>query len=354
MTISYWDEWCTGAVNLADYCNIVGFWECAFFGVNNPDDRETGCRNIVTYQQRKTIARYLCEAQEEIEDELNYTLVPAWQVDEEQVYRAPIITDWGKVISGGVRGDDELPNNPQAVNNAADPGIVTVNDPAVLEIDSIDEVMVYYPDTDFEIIPDAIDITGQILTINIPWCRAVDIDDIDTPIAGLDYNTPANFQLTVDVRRIYNDESTQSELVDPHNCGSLCASGNCSEHTHTGCIYVRRKHEGIIDALPATYSGGVWTAGSCTRRYSSVRLNYYAGLDPITRQLQDATIRLAHSKMPQDPCGCDPVKYLWNRDRNVPEVMSVEQLNCPFGSSDGAWLAYKWATSVKLVKMGIY
>ena len=166
MTISYWDEWWTGAVNLADYCNIVGFWECAFFGVNNPADRDAGCRNIVTYQQRKTVARYLCEAQEEIEDELNYTLIPAWQVDEEQVYQAPMVTDWGKVISGGVRGDDELPGNPQAVVLGTDPGVVTINDVAVLDINSIDEVMVYYPDTDFEIIPDAIDITGQIKTQN--------------------------------------------------------------------------------------------------------------------------------------------------------------------------------------------
>ena len=350
MTISYWDEWCTGAVNLADYCNIVGFWECAFFGVNNEADRDAGCRNIWTCQQRKMVARYLCEAQEEIENELNFALIPSWYVEEEQIYRLPMVTTWGKVISGGVRATEDIALT-EAVDLTADPSVVG---PVATTVTDIDEIKIYYPGTDFEIIPSAITIAGGNVTIEIPRCRMVAYDELETPVMGLDYDNDANFQDEVDLIRVYNDESIQSELVDPHNCGSLCASGNCSEYTHTGCIYVRKKHEGIIDALPATYSDGVWTAGSCTQRYSSVRLNYYAGLDPITKQLQDATVRLAHSKMPQDPCGCDPVKYLWDRDRNVPEVMSMEQLNCPFGSSDGAWWAFKQATSVKLVKMGIF
>ncbi len=352
MTISYWDEWCTGVVNLVDYCNIVGFWECAFFGVKNADDIESGCGGILTYRQRKMIARYLCEAQEEVELELNYPIIPTWFIDEQHDYRIPIVTRWGKIISGGIRGDDALPGNPQTLSNA-DPAVITINDPAVLDIDNIDEVKVFYPDTDFEIIPDAIDITGEILTINIPRCRAVDLLLIDTPVIGLDYTIDANFETLVDVRRIYNDTSTQAELVDPHNCHAACHSANCSEYTHTACIYVRKPKLGVVDVMPATYADEAWTAASCARRYSLARLNYYAGLTPITKQLQDAVIRLAHSKMYQQPCACDPIKSLWSRDTNVPEVLSPEQLVCPFGSSDGAWWAWKQVQSVKLRKMGI-
>ena len=350
MTISYWDEWCTGAVNLPDYCNIVGFWECAFFGVNNPDDTAQGCRSIWTYNQRKMVARYLCEAQEEIENELNFHLLPSWDVEEEHEYQAPMVTTWGKVISGGIRATEDIALA-DAVNHGADPAVIG---PTATTVTDIDEIKVYYPGTDFEIIPSAIEIAGGFVTIEVPRCRMVRDDLLDTPAVGIDYATVADFQQTVDLVRVYNDESTQSELVDPHNCGSVCVSRNCSEYTHTGCIYVREKKLGIVDAMPATYSGGAWTAGSCARRYHSVRLSYYSGLTPLTKQLQDAVVRLAHSKMPQDPCGCDPVKYLWERDRNVPEIMSVEQLNCPFGSSDGAWWAFKQVSSVKLVKMGIF
>ena len=352
MTISYWDEWCTGAVNLVDYCNIVGFWECAFFGVNNAADVESGCGGILDYRQRKLIARYLCEAQEEIEEELNYPIIPSWFTEEEHNYRIPIITRWAKVISGGIRAADELPGNPQALTNA-DPAIITINDPAVAEIDSIDEVKVYYPDTTFELIPSAIDITGDILTISIPRCRAVDLTLIDTPVIGLDYTVDGNFETQVDVWRVYNDPSTQAELVDPHNCSLGCSSGNCSEYTHTACIYVKKARLGVVDIMPATYADEAWTKASCARRYHIARLNYYAGLIPITKKLQDSVIRLAHSKMSKMPCACNPIKALWERDMVVPEVLSPEQLLCPFGSSDGAWWAWKQVQSVKLRKMGI-
>lgn len=351
MTISYWDEWCTGAVNLVDYCNIVGYRECAFFGVAFDADVAAGAR-ILTYGQRKMIARYLCEAQEEVEDELNYAIIPTWYTVEPHDYRIPIVTKWGRVISGGVRGETDIALA-QAVVHAADPAVITINDPLVADIDSIDEVMVYYLDTDFEIIPDAITIAGNILTINIPRCRMVGFANLDTPEAGVPYGTVADFQQTVDVKRIYNDLSTQAELVDPHNCNSLCSSGNCSEYTHSGCIYVRKPAIGVVDALPATYSSGAWVAAGCTRRYSLARLNYYAGLTSLTKKLQDAVIRLAHSKMYQEPCGYAPIKGFWDRDTNVPEVLSEAQANCPFGSSDGAWWAWKQVQSVKLRKMGI-
>ena len=345
---TYIAEWCTGAVNLADYCQIVGYPECGFFGVRNDDEIAAGCRVIWSRIQREQVARYLCEAQEEIEDELNYPLMPTWFTNEHRDYKIPIITKWAKVIAGGIRAIDGI--EPDAVmDHSADPARVTVT----TIITNTDEIKVYYPDSTQDIIPSRIVADGVDATIYIPRCRMVRSDLLDTPEVGLDYDDPSQFQQTVDIMRVYNDVSTQAELVDPHNCNSLCSSGNCSEYTHTACIYTRRGDLGILDVLPATYSAGAWAASSCTRRYTLARLNYYAGLTPITKKLQDAVVRLAHSKMHQDPCGCDPVKGLWNRDQLVPEILSPEQTLCPFGSSNGAWWAWRQVQTVKLRKMGI-
>ena len=78
-----------------------------------------------------------------------------------------------------------------------------------------------------------------------------------------------------------------------------------------------------------------------------MRLNYLSGMDPTSPQAEDAIIRLAHSKMPEEPCGCSVAQRLWKRDRSVPSLLTAERLNCPFGLSDGAWIAWKFAMALK-------
>jgi hypothetical protein len=76
-------------------------------------------------------------------------------------------------------------------------------------------------------------------------------------------------------------------------------------------------------------------------------------LTPLTRQVEDAIVRLAHSKMPDEPCGCDMLQRHWKRDRNIPQVLTRERINCPFGLSDGAWFAYRQAATLKIWKASI-
>jgi len=78
-----------------------------------------------------------------------------------------------------------------------------------------------------------------------------------------------------------------------------------------------------------------------------VRVNYYDGKQYLSRQMEDAIVRLAHAKMPDEPCGCDVAQRMWKRDRNVPEVLTRERINCPFGMSDGAWIAWQFTRSFK-------
>ncbi len=183
-------------------------------------------------------------------------------------------------------------------------------------------------------------------------------DYVDNPTAGIDYDTISNFLSTVDVKRVYNDPSTHADLVWPHagSCAGVpgCSCPTCSEYALTGCIYIRNAELGIVDVLPATYSSGAWsrTGTACCSKPERMRLNYRAGMNPTTTQAQDAIIRLAHSKMPEEPCGNNSVIAAWARDRNVPEALTRERLNCPFGLSDGAWIAWRFTQSLRIVRMG--
>jgi hypothetical protein len=89
----------------------------------------------------------------------------------------------------------------------------------------------------------------------------------------------------------------------------------------------------------------------CPGDYSHVLLNYYAGVERLTRRLETAIVRLAHSKMPQELCGCEIFRRMWMRDHEVPKILTQERVNCPFGMSDGAWTAWKWACDMELKRI---
>jgi len=330
----------TSIVSLAAYARHVQVCECSMFGVVGNADcvPSADCRTIWTKDQRDWIQYYLAEAQYEIEEVLNYTIGRRWQTDEEHDYEWPIIADWGYVISGGVRTVTTITAG-QAVSHVDDPATVgpfatTVTDPR--------EIKVYHPGSDIEIIPSAITISGGAMTISIPRCRMVKPELVDNSTAGIAYDDVNNFSATADVVRVYNVDNNPAELVF-QQCQTRTS---CTETTQDACIYVRKPLIGSVlvraDCITA-----------CGRLYKA-RLNYYAGreyadengyLTSWGRQAQDAIIRLAHAKMPSEPCGCDAANRMWERDRMV----VVDSLGRPnrgislFGPEEGAWAAYNFA-----------
>ena len=303
------------------------------------------------------IRRQLLEAQEEIEQITRYPLKPCWIQDEKQPYKFPMLTKWVKVIRPGIPAISYIDDD-AVVDHSTDPAIVgpiatTVTDP--------DEVKVYFAasltDDMVEITPSNIVLTGGLLTIYIPRCRLVLPDNWNNTRQGLDYDDLTNFCDVVDVIRLYNDDSTNANLIWPHvsSASGICSCPACSEYDYDGCIVVHDGNIGKIGVLPATYSGSSWnrTLTSCVGTPQYVELNYQAGMDPTTKQAEDAVIRLAHAKMPQEPCACEVVTYHWTRDRNVPNILTRERINCPFGLSDGAWTAWRFANSLKTVRGGV-
>lgn len=326
------------------YAKIIQNQECSYLGVNNPDSPELGCRTIWSKQQRDEVGRYLGEAQFEIEQQVNFPLNERWFADEEHPYSCPVQSLWGYVIEAGIRAVTDISLG-ETVDYTNEPAEVIV----ATTVTDVGEIHVYHPDTDFEINPSQITISGGIATILIPRCRLVKVALADNPPEGWDYNDLTVFEDDVDVKRVYNDPSTNAELVWPHGCNNC---HDCDEQTQTACMYPNNLKIGSWAVHPATFTDGEWTRPTstfCCRHWpQKVRLNYKAGITTI--QAQDTIVRLAHSKMPDEFCGCEVWQRLWRRDRNVPEVLTRERINNPFGLNDGAWIAFRFTQSMKLYR----
>lgn len=347
------------AVKLARYAQILGIAEDQFFGISNAATQTESCHPIWLLSERQMIARYLKEAQTEIEQVTNFPLSPRWIVDEFKYYGYPVHANWTKIIEAGFRNTSTISAG-AAVSYVTDPCVIVV----ATTVTDADEIAVFHPGTSIEIYPSSITIAGGNATILIPRARMVKLSMQNNDSGGLTYSVvpPAAgtaFEATVDVKRVYNDDSTQGGLYWHHrdsggscdcNCSWCCAT--CGDYTENACIYIRNPETGALDLLPATFSDNALTwSANCLDCYcaapDSVRLNYRAGLDPITEQVEDAIIRLAHSKMPSPPCGCGLANDFWSRDRNVPDNISPEQASCRFGKSDGAYFAWKQANAMR-------
>jgi len=350
------------AVPLWKYAERIQVPQCQFYGVRNDDDFEnySDCQSFWNHLERDNIEYYLMEAQHEIEDELGFFLCPTWvygkledvpsgdyRLFDAEALKNPFITRWGLVLWGGTQGVT-LIGNGTAVSHAADPAVVTL----ATSVTDIEEIRVFHPGSSIRIYPSSMGISGGVLTIEIPRCRMVKESLLST--VDIAYDVVSNFESTVDVYRFYNDSSSHATLVSPHTCSPNCLSEGCGEYTQTACIYVRNQRIGEITMQPATYSGGSWTRIGSTCRFPSLaRLNYQAGMQRVTRQMEDAVIRLAHTKMPEELCGCEYGQQLWRRDRNIPVAITEQRAACPFGLMDGAWIAWNFVRANRKGDAGI-
>lgn len=330
-------EWCTGALPLSRYATQYNGYECGFWGVSNANEPRN---SIWTLFQRQELARALCEAQEEIEKVVGYFLQPKWIEDEPHACSPTgnYVTNWNYVIAGGV-GAAELIQADAVVNHTNDPAVIgsiatTVVDPS--------EIKIYYPGTTQEVIPSDVVISGGAVTIFVPRCRLVGINYLDNPEEGLDYENDSLFQASVDVYRIYNDASDPGHFV-------IRTAGECDLETLDVCVDVKDSEIGHL----VVYRDTVSTRCRVTPT-DQLKLNYVSGLTSLDYIADLAIARLAHSKMPSEPCGYDRIKELWRSDNSIPVVLSVERLECPFGISNGAWMAWKFAGQISVDRLSVF
>lgn len=346
-------QYSSGAISLARYAELINYSDCAFFGVAWDSDPNRACRSIWTLQQRNQIALYLREAQREIEQVVGYPLTPTWIANERVPYAYPVLARNSRLLEVGVKAEDELSAS-AAVSYATEPATVSL----ATTLTSTSGIEISYPeDNSVEITPSDIQISGGTLTISIPKCRLVKYSLRDNPTSGLLYSDPTNFQAAVRVARVYTDPSTQASLTWPHGCNQLCSSSGCAEYTELACEVITNHRVGVIEVVPASYSGGAWTPLTrvcCGGIPEYISLNYKAGPTELSDIMEMSIVRLAHSKMPMEPCGCDVIHNLWQRDSNVPKILTRERLECPFGLSDGAWMAWQFVSAEASVRMGVF
>lgn len=357
------------AVRLARYAQIIDKNEGAFWGVFNvPGQVEEDCHFMWTQRDRRNIAKYLAEAQDELETEIRYPLMPKWiagklsdqfdgniEMVDTQEFRKCIVTRWARIIAPGIRAETIIEDNIAITDPNVDPYqfVTTVAAPAGT---TTDEIRIYHPGSFDEITPSSIEIDGAgLVTVEVPRVRTVKPEFVNTNSSNaVDYTDIAKFMSEARITREYNDPSVNAEIAKKHTCTSSCSEFGCSETTQTGCIYVEDGELGIIDVVPSTFSNGTWSSSSISCCLGEiVRLNYLAGTKYLSPQSEDAIIRLSHAKMPNEPCGCTQALILWRRDRDIPTILTREQINNPFGSRmAGAWVAWRWSQTMKVYRMG--
>jgi hypothetical protein len=338
-------------IPLPRYAQIIGVSEYAFFGIRNYELPEGVCDQLWTPENRREIMRALSQAQTKIESVLSYFLVPTWVAGEQKKYQhAGVMTNWTKIIEFGIEKKEEVGTGVSAATPEEDESGDPVKfGPITTTVTDISQVRVYHPGTNYRIYPSCIEIDETGMIITVPKCRLV-IPEYQEG-ESVDYEDSNAFADTIDVYRVYNDPSNHGYLTWNHTHGQ-----GFEENTKTIYAHISNGLVGSVSVYPATYSGGQFIIDRTllgTEVIEKVHLNYRSGLNAITPILEDAVIRLAHSMLPEEPCGCDVVRRVWVRDRNTPEILTRERINCPFGYSDGAYHAWAVARSNRVIRGGV-
>ena len=351
---------------------------------------------------REEVARAIAQAEADIERELGYHLLPAWDVDEwHKAARSPrpewsrqisvdvrkqaqtVQAKWGYLLSGGIRQKD-LAEAATAIvwsdtdgDGYTETGTVTV---AVTAGTPESEMHVYYPgesgEDAWEIRPVAVSIAGAVATITFrrelcvikAQLEIIAVPADDSHIRGLDGALDANFLTTVDVYRVYNDPQSQATFLwEPFGTGA-CASCNgtgcniCAYSAQTGCLMLRDEPRlSIVSYRPATwdqaaldFAEAAWTVD---RQPALVRLYYYSGWQDknlayptiqMDRAWERAVAYYAASLLDRPVCECNNVHAWvesWRRDLAIAGEdglkVSAKDLDCPFGTKRGAVFAWK-------------
>lgn len=386
---------------------LLGVNPLHFEGVNITEIQQVSCDRAwpqhgwqsADRTNREEVAIAIANAEADIERELGYRLLPAWETDERDPtvranrpellnvnqldvrgYRQTARAKWGHLISGGIRtktllGADEGVAYASGVGDPADwEGVATVTATVDTGTDPC-EIHVYYPEKDgadeFEIRPISVVIVGTTATITFPRELAITEAALDAiawvAIPGADDSL---FLTLVDVYRVFNDQQTQvSFLWEPigGNCdcfttGSSCTL--CAFQTQTGCFVNRGDpRSSIVVFEPANWDPATeaFTAVNwlVSRTPDVLRLFYYAGLEDKSRpcsriEMQQnwalAVARMAAARLDRPPCDCGRVWWeRWTQDlaftTGAEELssysMSRSDLSNPFGTRRGEVAAWK-------------
>lgn len=320
-------------LTLDRYAELLRIPEAAFNGLNkSDDDQQFACNTIWKQYNRDHLATYLSAAEERRETEIKFNISKKY-LEEDYMYKS-YLYNLNKAHLAIVGEQTTTVISTETVTYRdiyaaiIDPIILTI----ATTVTDTDELKVYYPGEDVEIHPSNISISGGVATIKIPRSRLVKPELNDNRDDHLYYETDTNFLETVDVKRVYYNETEGVKLVWLN-----CTTG--AEQTQRAKSEIDDYENSIIRVAPANYSNGAWayTAFMYAGSPHKVRVRYLSGkIQSMNTQL--LTLRLAHALMPYKPIDCESVTQYWQNDA---EIGSRNPMT-PYGNKNGAvecWVA---------------
>jgi len=322
---------------------------CRFNGVEGSGEYSGACNHTWQQWERDSVAEALADAEGMLAGELKYWLGPHYLIDYDHEWRNPIQLKYGYVLGGGVRGRDEVV--PSASDFTVDPATITV--PQASFTGGQSEIVVVEDDSGLVIDIDDIAEVGTDYVLSIYQCNLIRWEDLEEQQEAIEWD--AAFPLAtwlkladITVYREYRDESSQATITYSSGCNCWCSGTACAGTDYTGCVYVVDWEISAVRVSRADYADGGWTCdstaicGCCSN--DKVKVRYQAGTtDPPN--WERAVVQLALSILDWKPCGCTIFDNAYRRAQNVPEILTGERLNCPFGMADGAYYAWAWTRS---------
>lgn len=349
---------------------------------------------------REDVAQAIMMAEEAIERELGYRLLPSWEIDERVLPRKPGMNDlvnygmvnprgfgpsvhlnWGHFITGGIRAVSAVQEGATVFfeDHDKDDYAETARIVVSTSVTNEEEIAVYFAATDTGFAADErwrirplrrVSISGGEATIYL-WRHHLVRPELTGSFSpeAIDGADTDQFVASVDVYRLYNDPQTQVNLLwepTPGVCG--CGSSTCQMcvlETQTGCLHPVNPRLARV-----SYSAATWDSDneqfssvnpSVGRNPDQLRTWYRAGLRD-TRQtwptyqmdpeLERAVVLLSLTYLYRPLCGCHNLEAAWMRwteDVSLRESSPTlsksfqtnkKMLDNPFGTTKGA--IYAW------------
>lgn len=315
---------------------------------------------------REDVAFAIFQAENDLEQYLQYPLLPVW-IDDERAnvvqpgipevlnitltdrsnYPLNVITKWKHFVSGGIEAKDLIEAGAAVVfsDQDGDGYAETATVSVATSVTDPEEIAVYFPgegaNDSWEIRPlndplthrRSVTISGGTATIVFARHQLVDPDLQAAfnpgPVNG---DNAANFLATVDVYHHYNDPQTQATLMWAPRPG-LCNCGStdcqiCAFQVQTACLLAADQRNGIVRFTPGTWNADTaqfdFASPSIGRSPDILRLFYRAGfrstftnvLAPtleMDQGLARAVAYLSLRYLSRPVCGCDNVRELHRR-----------------------------------------
>jgi len=387
-------------LSLDEFAQILGFNPLGFNQLSSALFPNNVCGDITMqsdYQHsdrigRETIAMTIQQAEHEMAREVGYNLMPDWTLDERLSYPRPSFPEAynlygynpryqlksveatrGHIISGGIRAKSLIESGAAVVRSDTDGDgySETCTVISAVTITDTNEIHLYYPAKsgvdEWEIRPIKVSISGGNATIQFKAWQIVAANQLDAlNPEPLDAADAASYETTVDVYRVYNDPSTQAQLMWESDPGCLdCYCGSCYAcqfGTQTACFHLRDPRIGFLVPAPATwdatnlrFNSAYWSA---CHDPDQVRLWYYSGyrdnslLRPYVEMSpywEYAVAYYAAAKLDRPVCGCSNVSEFiekWRTDLIYTSeaggfTITPEMASNKLGTTMGALYAYR-------------